>query len=147
MSGVEQNSYTQLNPPGRVYACRAPQPTAKDSAAFVLRIVDNADFVSGRQTVAAYDSAGTPLYIAIRAPDTLSANPRLHVIAIRFRPQPRGVWTVIEGDSTGRLTHHARNGQPVHTPPSGADLVTPDEISRAAEFADWAWRHRCGTPK
>jgi hypothetical protein len=147
MSVVHQDFDPVLSPPSRIFMCRSPRPSPADSAAFVIRFADGANLASGRQTVIAYDSAGTPLYMAIRAPDSLSANMRVQVIAIRFRPDRRGVWTIMEADSTGRLSSHARNGEPLHKPPSGADLLTETEIAQSSRFAEWGWQHRCTTPQ
>src|SRR5258706_4071985 len=132
-----------LSPPVGPLLCHSLRATPADSARFIVRFVDGTDLVAGRQTIVAYDSTGTPLYMAIRANDSVAPTTKIHAISVRFVPERRGLWVVVEEGPDGRILRRGKTGELTHVPPQGPDLLTEGEISHARDLALWFWNHRC----
>lgn len=142
-------------PNGGPMACRSFPVTPADSAAIVLDIADDGPGQRGRESVAAYDSLGTPLYILVTASEgTPAALTRMHIVAMRFMPVSSGARITVASDGTivADTTAGARDAEPGSVPlprsggglPPGAKLLADSETVQVRRLAGWFWDHRCG---
>jgi hypothetical protein len=113
-------------------ACRPIAITSADSAASLLEFIDGD--ARPRETLAAYDSAGIPLYMTVHLTDQSSTSAVSHNVAVRF--SLGGVYVRVERavKDGAVIAEGARMTE--------ADLTTT-EFQQSKELASWLWNHRC----
>jgi hypothetical protein len=132
-----------LSRPSGPIMCREIATSAADSAAFVFEFADGQIATGTRLLITAYDSAGAPVYAALRLiarPDT--AVERVQLLAARFTGVRSGSrMRVIDGkiDSSEVLTAADSAAQM----PRGGKVLSQEELMRAYELSVWLWNHRC----
>lgn len=150
LAGAQTKSGSDpLSLPGAVIMCRAMPVTPADSASFVYQFMDPRGGFDQRMSIAAFDSAGKPLYMVISDPGSDSTTERLmDKLAVRFSPFTAGERVILsvpreslalEGDSS------STSGK--KPDPDIRKIVFTDlELARARTLAEWFWTRRCGAP-
>jgi hypothetical protein len=123
-----------VTPTGPI-ACRPVTVTPADSADVMLEFIDGMPDVRTRQTLIAFQTAGTPLYMTVNQTELQPAKFETHNIAVRF-----GV--------LGEYLHverPMRNGQVVRDSAGvfSTTILTTAEMAKSKELAMWFWEHRC----
>lgn len=116
--------------------CRSIPVGRADSASFVYQFLDR-QAERGRESVVAFDSLGTPLYMTVFAPVRSAGTHqwRTYAIALRFVP-------IALGDRL-LLPSVAQPDTPVsHEKPELETLSTTD-LANAKTLAEWFWARRC----
>jgi hypothetical protein len=114
-------------------ACRPIAVTPADSAAALLEFIDGES--RPRETLAAYDSAGTPLYMTVHVTEPPSTNSVSHSVAVRFSA----------GGYYLRVERPVRSGSVIAEAAHITDQVelSAAEFAKSKELAIWLWDHRC----
>lgn len=126
--------------PQATILCRQIVVTPSDSADVMFDFTDGRDSLGQRSALAAFDSAGRPLYMILFL-DSTNRTGRPEIFAVRFYPVEKG----------GRIPTPKSGGiQPSNVPRrdslenkgAGGDM-TRSEIQEARRLAEWYWAHRC----
>ena len=118
--------------PSGPFACHALEATPADSAASIFEFIDGE--VNARETLAAFDSAGTPLYMTVQMTESTPPMDVSHNVLVRFRAL--GEYLRIEKpfkdgklvEEFARMTNHP---------------LTAGEMAKSEQLAVWLWDHRC----
>lgn len=113
--------------------CREIDVTPADSARSIFEFADGV--VNARETLAAFDSAGGPLYMTIQLTEFQEAISISHNVAVRFSM----------GGQYLRIARTVRDGKVVDDSTavvSNGDL-TPEDVARSRKLAEWLWSRRC----
>lgn len=141
----ENKAFDPLSPStGQMLMCRSIAVTPADSADRIFEFREGSDPLSRRETLVAYDSVGSALYLLLSAADTLAGwDSPLHYIAIRFQPKGEGTHARIALDLALR-TSRVQPGDSAQRLPPGVREVSSEEITRARALAQDFWSRRCG---
>ena len=113
-------------------ACRTLEITAADSAASVLEFIDGE--VNARETLAAFDSAGVPLYMTVQMTESTPPVEVSHNVVVRFR----GMGEYLRIEKPFKDGKFVEDGARIMNAP-----LTADEMTRSEQLAVWLWDHRC----
>jgi|SRR6266540_2045115 len=138
-----------LSAPMGKLACRIVAPTRADSASHVIEYgdivpgVDSTVQKMSRSLRAAYDSAGTPLYLKLTAiVDTSEVTPRGYLYAVRFVPFVRGVKFTIARGEISSSSDTSQSAPSVRRTPR-YDALSDADLAGARALVEWLWSHRC----
>lgn len=139
---AQGGAFNPLAPSVGLLSCQSLPPTDADSASVVLHVTDSSSVVPMRESVIAYDSVGTPLFMTVSAREK-TGDDRKHALVIRFEPVRRGARMLIGADGEPDSTF--RPDPTVSAPdlPPGATPLMTSEIIRARDLAVWVWARRC----
>ena len=113
--------------------CRPLAATVADSAHTMF------EFAYGEndpwETLAAFDSAGIPLYMTIQRTILQPTTSISHNVAVRFSL----------GGHYVRVERAVKDGNIVKgsAPVLGESELTSEEIAKSRQLAEWFWSHRC----
>lgn len=124
---------TFFDTPSGLFACHQLDVTAADSAASVFEFVDGES--RPRETRAAFDSSGAPLYMTVQSVESKPAVSIGHNVAVRFA----------SGGIYLRIEKPIRNGEIIHTAlqVTAEEELSADEMKKSRILALWLWAHRC----
>lgn len=141
---LKEKTVDPLVPHTGALLCRSRPGQPHDSAAVVLRFIDGAGPVAGREVVAAFDSSGVPLRMVVFAPEeSTEGRIELHVIQVRFGEAVRGARGVARDAPRGRVLPLELDGF-AELVPSGGEELSAAEIARGRQLATGMWNRRCG---
>ena len=115
--------------------CRPLPTTVADSADTML------EFAYGEndpwETLAAFDSAGLPLYMTVQRTVLQPASSISHNVAVRFSL----------GGQYLRIERAVKDGNVVKgsAPIVSQNELTSEEIAKSRQLAEWFWSHRCSS--
>ena len=122
-----------FDPPGLVFACHALDATPADSAASILEFIDGE--VSARETLAAFDSVGVPLYMTVQMTESIPPTAVSHNVLVRF--DVIGEYLRIEKPiKDGKIIDEAARI-------TLSEELSPDEMKKSRQLAVWLWDNRC----
>jgi hypothetical protein len=126
--------------PAATILCRPISKIAvdSDSVAVQLEFRDGADPFGQRVSSASFDSVGTPRFMFIRAPRTVSDTTlRMYMMAVQFQPKRAGVSLIFPITFSSPSSDSVKRGSTIK------ENMTEAAISHAEELAKWFWGHRC----
>ncbi len=137
------SGFDAFTKPTGTMRCRSQTATHADSADILYNFVDG-DGMQLRETTVAFDSLGTPLYLALFSPEVRSTGTRVvHALAVRFGKPSKGSHIILPlgsgGDSPAQSDTARANAS---TQPS-EEAFTEADGDRALLLAVWLWEHRC----
>jgi len=131
-------TFDPLSVPTPALLCRPISKLAMDSVPFQLEFRDGTDPYGQRVSSAFFDSVGTPRFMYITAPWTVSDSAlRMYVIAVQFHPKRIGAIAIVP------LTYSSPSSDSVKRESTIKENLTEPEISHAEALAKWFWDHRC----
>jgi hypothetical protein len=119
--------------PAGPIACRQIEITAADSAAYVYEFLDGEK--TPRETLTAFDSAGTPLHMTVNLTEYRDTVATAHNVAVRFTfggfdlQVDRSVRNGVQVDESARVVSESE--------------LSESEVKSARQLAVWYWDHRC----
>jgi hypothetical protein len=119
--------------PDGPFACHAIEATPADSAASLLEFIDGE--VNARETLAAFDTAGVPLYMTVQMTESTPSMAVSHNVLVRFK---------MLGEYL-RIETPFRNGKPIDELGriTATESLNADEMTESYRLAVWLWDHRC----
>ncbi len=132
------DAFDPLTVPTPPMICRWIPPTPRDSVAFIIEFLDRPDSLGNRVSRTFFDSAGTPRYMFVSAPRTVSATEiREYIVVVQFHPKRIGGTVIIPATFSSPSSDSAKR-----EPTIKEDLTEP-AIAHAEALARWFWEHRC----
>jgi hypothetical protein len=124
--------------------CRVVPPGVTDSRDIVLEFHDDGDTFTERVRIIAYDSTGTPLFLALHAIARVGPGKGLvHGFVIQFSPIPFGAHGTLD-ESQQLPKFESKKQASKERLPQGWRETTADDLRLARELAVFSWERRCG---
>lgn len=141
--GQAPTVFDPLGLPGSTLVCHSLAVDPADSAAFEFEYVEGSGAATRRISLATFDSAGAPLYLAIHAPWTNpSGENQIHTIIVQFFPEVTGGRLIVSDGATTQ-TSPPVNADRAISFKSKEETLTDADLARAKVLANWFWSHRC----
>lgn len=136
--------FDPLGLPGSVLLCRSMPVTPRDSAAFVFQYLDGSGSEATRNSFAAFDSVGKPLYMMLSAEGAGSRGElQRKMVVVRFFAQKSTGGILVIPDPLSPEGRPVVPGDSTARPKVPQQPLTDEDVVHAKALAEWYWTHRC----